>query len=199
MWATRDIDGDEAVPMYGQGEFELLTQEDFLAAVKSDGKPRFNVLDSQALAKLVQDGAVDTSRGAMLVLALDPSCFLYYMNACIMGDAHENITRKVVLGSKNPDEETAPGLLADAENGVQFSAIRSIKKGEQLLHYFPSRALIEEADRNESGSTPAQSPRRKTRARAAADRHESDTTPAQSPGRNTRAATRAAAAEGGSS
>lgn len=194
MWATRDIDG--TVPMYGQGEFELLTQQEFLAAVKSDGKPRFNVLESQALAELVQDGAVDTSRGAMLVLALDPSCFLYYMNACIMGDAHENITRKVVLGSKNPDEETAPGLLADAENGVQFSVIRSIKKGEQLLHYFPSRALIEEADRNESGNTPAQSPRN-TRARVAV-RNESSTTPL-SPGRNTRASTRAAAAEGGSS
>ena len=129
--------------MFAQGQFELLTVDEYLAAVEEDGKPRFSVCDGVNFAKSVGDEELFHAASSLnLFLRLDPSCFLSYMNACGADDATENITRDDLFTRKNPTKETAPGLLVDAVNGVSFSVSRGLKKGEQLLHHFPSRASI---------------------------------------------------------
>ncbi|CAB1120660.1 unnamed protein product [Ectocarpus sp. CCAP 1310/34] len=142
LWTIQD---QEIMPMFGQGQYELLTSDQLLAAVENDGKPRYVVCGTELLAALVVDGQYDAGSGLLLVLRLDPSCFLYYMNACDAGDSKENIERRDLFGTKSPNQETAPGLLADAENGLSFSMTSPVTAGTELLHYFPSRASVKRA------------------------------------------------------
>lgn len=151
MWAIQDQD-TETVSMYGQGQYELLTGDQSLAAVENDGNPRYIVCHEDTLeAVSLEDGGYEASSGLKLFLALDPSCFLYYMNACDANDSAENVRRTAKFSTKKPDKESAPGFLADSENGVAFSLTRPIKKGEQLLHFFPSRESIKRVRLSNAG------------------------------------------------
>lgn len=181
LWATQDQELSETVPMFGQGQFELLTPDQMLDAVESDGKPRHTVCQGDSLSALCEDGEFDVSDGLILFLKLDPSCFLYYMNACDSeDDAKENVKRSNVFFTKSPSKETVSSLLVDAQNGVAFSLNRAVKKGEQLLHYFPTRAGIKRSRLGnaggvdgagvETGGDTISSPGRSTRASARAAR-----------------------------
>ena len=90
----------------------------------------------------MEDAEVAAASGLGLFLRLDPSCFLYYVTACDKGDQNEHVERVIVIDTKNPTKETVHSLLADAENGVSFILTRPIRKGEKLLHHFPSQASI---------------------------------------------------------
>lgn len=129
--------------MYGQGQFELLTPPGVLQAIEGDGMPRYAVCHEKALASFLEDDVERAAAtGLSLFLRLDPSCFLYYMTACDAEDPNEHVERSDVLDTKDPTKETVHSLLADASNGVSFKLTRRIKKGEKLLHYFPSQASI---------------------------------------------------------
>ena len=170
------------VPMFGQGQFELLTPDQMLEVVESDGKPRYTVCQGNSLRALCEDGEFDGSDELILFLRLDPSCFLYYMNACDdKDDGKENVKRTDVFRTKSPSKETVSSLLVDAQNGVAFSLTRAIKKGEQLLHYFPTRAGIKRSRSANAGGVGGAG------VEAGGDM-------VSSPGRNTRASARAARA-----
>lgn len=155
--------------MYGQGQYEIFSPEEMLAAVERDGHPRFIVCSNPLLAELLE-GQVDPSEELSLFLRLDPSCCLYYMNACDQDDNKQNIVGEAVFSKKNPNRDTAPRMLVDAENGVAFWISREVNEGEQLLHFFPSCESIKRMKRTQLSNTEmvggdgVVSPRRSTRA-----------------------------------
>lgn len=140
LWATTDLLLSEGIPFYGQGEFAMMSSAGLLEAVQFDGIPRYIVSSADVLGTLFADGEVDPSNSMSLVLELHPACFLYYMNACENSDdVNQNVTRKSVFIEMKPTKDTAAELLVDADKGVAFQFTRDIKKGEQLLHHFPTR------------------------------------------------------------
>lgn len=131
---------DESVPMYGHGRFRLMTCIELLAAVKLDGVPRYVVCDADLLKSLLGDGELHATKDISLVVELDPTCFIYYMNSCESEhDTNKNVRRQSIFRTTSPTQETAGQLLVDAEMGVAFTISRAVKKGEQLLHFFPTR------------------------------------------------------------
>lgn len=154
------------MPMYGQGRFEVMSPARVLAAVKDDGIPRYPVCDSAKLRVLLGEEELPSSDESCLVLRLDPSCFLYYMNSSASdADPKNSIDRVSIFDSESVTKESAREMLVDAEKGVSFSITRNIKKGEQLLHFFPTRENLsgDDGDGPGAGGGVASPPRRRTR------------------------------------
>lgn len=131
--------------MFSQGQYDLLTPEQMLAAVEADGKLSYVVCYTDTLAAVCEDDEYNSSSGLLLWVRLDPSSFLYYMNACDESDTNQNVRREEMFPKMNPTKATCSSLLGDAEKGAAFSVARSINKGEQLLHFFPTRASVKRA------------------------------------------------------
>lgn len=127
--------------LYAQGKFAVMTNEELLAAIVKDGVARFLVCGSELLGKLWTDGE-DAVQDKSLVVKLDPSCPLFYMNSCQDKPADENVQRFSVFENQSPTKDTAKNLLVDAEKGVGFKIARNIQDGEQLLHLFPTRNTL---------------------------------------------------------
>lgn len=125
------------MPFFAQGHFRVMTPVELKDAIESDGVPRYPVCSSNVLSTLLGDGEV-VPNDNMLVLEIDPSCFLYYMNSCQGSPSDENVRRRSIFETKTPTKDTARGLLVDAETGIEFAIGRGIKKGEQLVHHFPT-------------------------------------------------------------
>lgn len=85
------------------------------------------------------EGDVNAREEMGLVLELDPTCFLFHMNSVdIADDSRQNVRWKYIFSTASPTKETAPHLVTDAENGVSFAITRTVRKGEELLHFFPT-------------------------------------------------------------
>ncbi|CAN0414983.1 unnamed protein product [Pylaiella littoralis] len=140
LWATQDLRMDERVPFFAQGHFSVMTPSELIDGAQEDGVARHVVCDSAVLRTLLSDGEVIASQDrTLLVIALDPSCFLYYMNSCQDSPDDQNLSRNSIFQTKLPTKDTATGFLVDAEAGVAFTISREIKKGEQLMYVFPAR------------------------------------------------------------
>lgn len=136
LFATQDIVHEESVPFYLFGAFEVLTQEGWTSSVNEDGVPRFIVCDHQLLSSLLDSGEV-VKEGALLFLKPDPACFLFYMSSCFPTDEKESMSKNPVFADKSPTAQTARPMLRDACNGVEFNLKQSVKKGDELLCYYP--------------------------------------------------------------
>lgn len=167
LWATEDLTMDESMPLFVQGHFEVASPRELLEAVMLDHIPRFPVLCD------LDSVCTDEEKGSVKGKFLHPSCFLYYMNSSCDSGVDENLRRKSIFETKLPTKDTARGLLVDADSGIAFEIKREVKKGEELLHFFPGARKksgpgsigMEESEAGGSMSSPTRRSKRVASAR----------------------------------
>lgn len=136
VFATQDLKlGDEAMPLYVVGSYEVLTPQEVLHSVEIDGVPRYALCTATQFKALLEPTEIARD-GATLCLKPDPMCFLYYINSSFNEAGTQNVARRSLWDGKWSKQDVK-SMLSDSEHGVEFKISRELKQGEELLHdYF---------------------------------------------------------------
>ncbi|CBN76081.1 expressed unknown protein [Ectocarpus siliculosus] len=137
LFATKDIEFGGGVPMTAMGAYEILTLDEMIAEVNSDGDPRYPVLEYDNLVALLGDDEI-VREGSKLWLRPTRESPLFYVNSSFP-DAHlQNLLRESKLNENPPaSADEAKKVLVEAAKGVSFRVSRTVRAGEELLIHYP--------------------------------------------------------------
>lgn len=128
---------NEATNMPVIGEFLVLSYVQVLEAMIKDGLPRFRVLDEPGMASMLSDGEV-AAKDEYLYLEPSAHSMFYYMNSSSPDSGGANLEVVPVYSRAiSVDGATVRETLTKSSNGVAFRIKRDIKKGEEIVFFYP--------------------------------------------------------------